>query len=217
MIRALRRAQGVVNRLRWHVHYGAGPRVMSALRKRWILFSNPQADIHFAWPVHIGPGFSLHIPDGGTFLVGPYTEFRRGFRAEIGRGGRLVLGAHVRMTYDVLIQCSTTIEIGDYCGLGQSTFLADGFHRYRDIHQEILDQGYDFRPIRIERGAVALSKCTIVSDLGERAMVGANSVVTKPIPAYTLAAGVPARPIDYFGPEEEAPEWVAEGASEGSG
>jgi acetyltransferase-like isoleucine patch superfamily enzyme len=40
-------------------------------------------------------------------------------------------------------------------------------------------------------------------------VIGANSVVTKPIPAFTVAAGAPARELDYFGPEEKR-ETVAE-------
>jgi acetyltransferase-like isoleucine patch superfamily enzyme len=44
-----------------------------------------------------------------------------------------------------------------------------------------------------------------MADIGERSFVGANSVVSKPIPAYTLAVGIPARPIEYFGPAGQEP------------
>jgi len=47
-----------------------------------------------------------------------------------------------------------------------------------------------------------MTKCTILNDVGDGAFVGANSVVTKPIPPYSLAVGAPARVIDYFGPPE---------------
>src|SRR3954451_25458087 len=92
-----------------------GPMVMSKLRKRWVLLRNPQADIRFTEPVYLGPRFSLHMPDGGTFVAGPGLEFRRGFRAEIGPQGRVEIGAVTVFTYDVVIQCWTTIAIGKYC------------------------------------------------------------------------------------------------------
>jgi serine acetyltransferase len=37
-------------------------------------------------------------------------------------------------------------------------------------------------------------------------VIDANAVVTKPIPPYTVAARVPARVIDYFGPKGSEPE-----------
>jgi acetyltransferase-like isoleucine patch superfamily enzyme len=77
----------------------------------------------------------------------------------------------------------------------------------------MLEQGYDFSPVRIEDDAAVMSKCTVMANIGRRAFVGANSVVSRPLPAYTVCVGAPARPIDYFGPPgEEPPELVGEAA-----
>ena len=185
--------------------YYRGPFLMSALRKRWVMLRNPLADIRFEGPVYLGPGFSLHMPNGGAFIVGPHVEFRRGFRAEVGPNGRIVIGAGSYLTYDVIITCDTSVEIGERCGLGQSTFVADGSHRYRDLDVPFLAQGYDYRPIRIEDDVQIHSKCTIVNGIGTRSVIGANAVVTQAIPPYCLAAGVPARVLDYFGPPGQEP------------
>jgi acetyltransferase-like isoleucine patch superfamily enzyme len=179
---------------------------MSQVRKWWVLFRNPHAHIEFRGPVTIGPGFSLHMPDGGTFIVEPDVEFRRDFRAEIGYDGRIEIGAGSVFTYSVLIQCSTTISIGERCMFGQSTIVIDGNHKFRDITKPMLDQGYDYRPIRIEDDATITTKCTIISDVGTRAFVGANSVVTRPAPPYTVVTGVPAKVRDYFGPPGGEPD-----------
>ena len=69
----------------------------------------------------------------------------------------------------------------------------------------MLEQGLDFKPLRIEDDVAVTSKCTIMADIGKRAFIGAGAVVTRPIPAYTVAVGAPARPIDYFGPPGEEP------------
>lgn len=185
--------------------YYRGPRLMSALRKRWVLLRNPQADIRFEGPVYLGRGFSLHMPHGGTFVVGPGVEFRRGFRAEVGPEGRIAIGAGSYLTYDVIMSCNTTIEVGERCGLGQNTYVTDGNHRYRNLEIPFLAQGYDYRAIQIEDDVQIHSKCTIVNSIGTRAVIGANAVVSRPIPAYCLAAGVPARVIDYFGPPGQEP------------
>ena len=163
--------------------YYRGIFVMSALRKRWVLLRNPQADIRFQGPVYLGPGFSLHMPHGGTFIVGPGVEFRRNFRAEIGPEGRVVIGAGSYLTYDVIITCNTTIEIGERCGLGQNTYVADGSHRYRDLDVPFLAQGYNYRSIRIEDDVQIHSKCTIVNSIGTRSVIGANAVVSRRDPS----------------------------------
>ena len=62
--------------------------------------------------------------------------------------------------------------------------------------------------IHIADDVIVGSKCTIQADIGERAMIGANSVVSRPVPAYTFAVGAPCRPLNYFGPPELAPEGV---------
>jgi acetyltransferase-like isoleucine patch superfamily enzyme len=194
---------GLLRRLPYALGYGIGPRLMSELRKRWVLLRHPDADIRFGKDVYLGPGFSLHIPANGTFVAGDRVEFRRGFRAEVEGDGRIVIGADSHCTYYVLMQCSTSIEIGERCQFGQATIVLDGQHRFRDLHTPMLDQGYDFTPLRIEDDATVTTKCTIMASLGKRVFVGANAVVTKPIPPYTVAVGAPARPVEYFGPPGE--------------
>lgn len=189
------------------IGYGSGPRLMSALRKRWILFRHPHAQIIFEGPVHIGPGFSLHAPHDCRLVVGPNVEFRYGFRAELGHGAEIRIGANTVFTHTVLIQCSTLVDIGEDCAIGQAVFIADGNHRFRDHTRHWMEQGYDFREIHIASGVGVCTKTTVLNSIGKRCYIGANAVVSRPIPAWTVAAGAPARPLDYFGPPgEESPE-----------
>lgn len=187
------------------VGYFWGPRLMSWLRKRWVIFRNPQATIIFEGPVYLGPGFSLHMPHGGTFKVGPRVEFRRNFRAEIGPEGQITIGADCYLTYDVIITCDTSIEIGERCGLGQALYMTDGNHRYRDLDKPFLAQGYNYRRLKIEDDVQIFSKCTITNSIGTRAIVAANTMVAKPVPPYCVVGGVPAQVIDYFGPPGQEP------------
>ncbi|MBA3299681.1 MAG: acyltransferase, partial [Thermoleophilaceae bacterium] len=188
--------------------YFWGPRLASELRKRWVIFKNPHAEISFAGPCRLGPGFNLHMENGGRFIVGKYVDFRRGFLAEIGADATVRIGDLCVFSYNSLIQCSTSIEVGDRAMFGQSSIVVDGNHRFRDVSTPLGGQGYDYKSIKIANDATTLTKVTIVDSIGTKAVVGANSVVTKPVPAYSLVAGVPARLLDYFGPPELAPpEW----------
>jgi acetyltransferase-like isoleucine patch superfamily enzyme len=205
----------LLGRLPYVLGYGAGPRLMSALRKRWVLLRHPHADIRFGRDVYLGPGFSLHIPGPGTFVAGDRSEFRRGFRAEVEGDGRIEFGSDCHCTYYVLMQCTTSIVVGDRCQFGQSTIVLDGQHRFRDLDRPMLDQGYDFNPVRVEDDATVTTKCTIMADIGRRAFIGANAVVSRPVPAYTVAVGAPAKPIEYFGPPGGEPPELAESPAAG--
>lgn len=208
-VTGLRRPADAREYLRWlpaRLGYDLGPLLMSWLRKQWVLLRHPHATISFGRGVYLGPGFSLSIPNHGSFVVGDGVEFRRDFRAEISGSGRVTIGSGSVFTYSVLIQVTTSIDIGKRCMFGQTTILLDGQHRFRDITRPMLEQGFDFTPLVIEDDAVITTKCTIMARVGERAFIGANSVVTRPIPPYTVAIGAPARVIDYFGPPGQEPE-----------
>jgi acetyltransferase-like isoleucine patch superfamily enzyme len=223
----LRRALSALGMERWRLRQagsvrvylfylpGPGPRLMSWLRKRWVLFRNHHARIEFNGPAYLGPRFSLDMPRGGTFIVGPGVEFRRGFRAELAtKDARITIGAGCVFSYDVIIQCGSRIEIGDHCMFGQAGMIVDGNHRFRDLDTLMLHQGYDLRPVKLSDHVTVMTKCTIIADIGERTVVGANSVVSRPQPAFCVVGGVPAKILEYFGPPgQEPPELAARSAS----
>lgn len=181
--------------------YRTAPAWGSRLRRMKVLATHRHAEIRFEGPARLGPGFSVWIPDRGALIIGPGVEFRRGFRIEIAADGRVVIGAGTTFTYECLIQCTTSIEIGQRCLFGQSVLIVDGSHRFRDPSLPIGEQGYDYRPIRIGDDVAVMTKSTVIADIGEHSFVGANSVVTRDVPPYSLAVGAPARVIESFGPQ----------------
>lgn len=205
-LKAIGNPRAAVEKASVEIGYVRGPRLMSELRKRWVLLRNPHATIRFGKGNYLGPGFSLHMPYGGTFVTGDYVEFRRRFRAELGPNGRIEIGSYSYLTYDCIITCDTSIIVGKRCGLGQNLYMTDGNHRYRDAEVPLLQQGYDYRQLHIEDDVQIFSKCTIINSIGTHSVIGANAVVTRAIPPYCMAAGVPARVIDYFGPSTGEPE-----------
>lgn len=194
----------------WWLRYYVGWRTTTQLKKIAIRLTHRHCRVEFQGPVRLGPGFALHIPDNGTLIVGPGVDFRRGFVCEISNGGRVTIGALCTFTSHALLQCTTSIEIGERGNFGQSLLITDGGHKFRDWTKPLNDQGYAFRPITIGDDVTVLTKCTILADLGDHAVVGANAVVTRDVPAYSLAVGVPARVVEYFGPVQ-APQAPRDG------
>lgn len=194
-----------LRRLPYQARYVYGEQVASEARRLAVLATNLHADVRIEKPVRIGPRFRLFMPDGGTFHVGPGCDFRRDFICEIYGGGSVVIGPGTVFTSSALIQITTSLTIGERCALGQSLFIADGNHKWRDPDKHLLDQGYDYNPVDIGDGAVVMSKSTVLASIGQRALIGAHSFVSKPVPAFCFAAGTPARVIEYFGRDEDRP------------
>jgi acetyltransferase-like isoleucine patch superfamily enzyme len=99
------------------------------------------------------------------------------------------------------------VYIGRYCSLGwveigRDTMIADfvAIPSGGRVHQVCgatrtpprLCRN-DFRPIQIGEGTWIGSHATILADVGRFSIVGAGAVVTKPIPDFAVAVGVPAR------------------------
>jgi acetyltransferase-like isoleucine patch superfamily enzyme len=97
------------------------------------------------------------------------------------------------------------VDVGARVMFAHAASVVDGSHRFRDLSRPVNEQGYDVSPIHIGDDAAIMSKVTVIADVGERAFVAAGAVVTEPVPPFSVAAGVPARVIDYFGPPSRTP------------
>ena len=145
-------------------------------------------------PGLLGPGFASSAPEGGTFVVGPDVEFRRGFRVELHKAAtvrdRRRDGVHLRRAHPVLEhdrhRRALHVRPVDRSSSTATTASATSTGRCSS-------RATTSTPIRIADDAVVTTKCTIIADLGKRAWIGANSVVTKPVPDYSVAAGVARR------------------------
>jgi|SRR5438105_2113985 len=100
--------------------------------------------------------------------------------------------------------------IGPGCHLGRvhverDVLLASGVHvpsgakthRIDDASRPIREQGDDEQVVRIGAGSWIGEAAVIMADVGRDSVVGAGAVVTRPLPAECIAAGVPARVLRY--------------------
>jgi serine acetyltransferase len=101
-------------------------------------------------------------------------------RAYIGPGGFLGL---VHIERDVLIGSGVHITSGRQT------------HGTADVTRPIRDQEGEATLVRVGAGAWIGSAAVVMADVGANSIVGAGSVVTKPVPESVLAAGVPAAVI----------------------
>lgn len=110
-------------------------------------------------------------------------------------GSNIRLGQRAFINYNCVFLDCAAIEIGDDLQMAPAVQLYTGLHPFdAAIRRSGLESA---RPIRIGNdvwiggGAIVLPGVTI----GDRCVIGAGSVVTRDVPADTLAVGNPARAV----------------------
>lgn len=145
------------------------------------------------WPLH---GDALAMLRDGRLELGEHVLFEPGVwitapapaRVRIGRGTLLNLG--------VMIAALGLVEIGEHCMFANGCVITDANHRFDDRKRPVPWQGFTSKgPTRVGDNVWCGANVVITSGvtIGERCVIGANSVVTEDIPAFSIAVGVPAR------------------------
>ena len=142
-----------------------------------------------------------HIGDGTD--IWNWTQIREGARVgsncNIGSGvyvdKDVVIGDKVKIQNNVSVYHGVTIEDGVFVG-PHVCFTNDLYPRAVTEDFTIArEDTWTVTPILVKRGAAIGANSTILPGItiGEGAMVGAGSVVTKDVAPYTLVVGNPAR------------------------
>lgn len=164
--------------------------------------------------VHPGAGADTVIEDGAVIRAGAviYAGTEIGENTVVGHhtllrsfvtvGGETQLGHNLTIERATRIgrhvRCSPGSHITSSCVLADRVFLGAGVRTVNDKEMTWRDPGGRVPALappvfcagaRIGSGSVILARVTI----GEHALVGAGSVVTRDIPAGAVAFGVPAR------------------------
>ncbi|WP_161602540.1 acyltransferase [Tautonia marina] len=106
------------------------------------------------------------------------------------------------------VRVGRRVSCGSYCTIGMAVFEDDVMlgsnvdllsgrrqHHTDDTDRPIQDQGGTFTPVRIGRNSWIGNSAVVMADVGSDAVVGAGSVVVKPVPSMVVAAGNPAQVI----------------------
>jgi acetyltransferase-like isoleucine patch superfamily enzyme len=111
--------------------------------------------------------------------------------------GTLTLGDKSVLARDISINCYLDVEIGDSALIADGVYISDFDHKFTDLNTPIKDQGIAKSRVRIERDVWLGTKVTVSRGvtIGEGAVIGANAVVTRDVPPYAVAVGVPARVV----------------------
>lgn len=125
-------------------------------------------------------------------------------------GARIAIGHHSWISLRAQIVACSKIEIGPYCVIARDVYISDTNEHPLDAmarrRQTIALQERGAMPDRGEAVSIPVKigsdvwigeRAIIVKgvSIGDRSIVAAGSVVTKPVPADTIVAGNPARVV----------------------
>ena len=113
-------------------------------------------------------------------------------------GQNVVVSPGVKLGRNVKIQNNVSVYTGVVCE--DDVFLGPSMVFTNVINpRSAVARKNEYKPTILRRGASVGANATIVcgNEIGEYALIGAGSVITKPVPAYALVVGNPARQIGW--------------------
>jgi len=123
----------------------------------------------------------------GLFSIAPGADF--------GNGSCLVMKDHASLGKACSITGNGVVTIGSHVVMGDRCMIITQNHRYMEEGYD----GYDIKDVLIDDHAMLGHRAIVLPGvtIGKHAIIGAGAVVTKDIPDYAIAVGVPARVIKY--------------------
>lgn len=145
-----------------------------------------------------GPGLHVGSQAGfkhiETFEIGANVFIGTGAYIQGRFDGTCIIGNNVWIGPHAYFDARNLI-LGDHVGWGPGAKVLGSQHTGLPITEPVIATDLEIKPVRIGAGADIGTNATILPGvtIGEGAIIGAGAVVTSDIPAYAVAAGVPAR------------------------
>jgi acetyltransferase-like isoleucine patch superfamily enzyme len=130
----------------------------------------------------------IRIGDRVTLNRGVDIKMHSGNGGQIEIGHRTAIGPYTCLS-------GRHITIGQDCLIAPHVGIFASSHVFTDPTRNIREQGQSYKGIVIEDNCWLGSGVKVLDGvtIGEGSIIGANAVVTKDIPAYSIATGIPAR------------------------
>ena len=156
--------------------------------------SNPK-DIHLGDRVFIGADAWLDCFPEYPFSGQKFTP-------------RIEIGDDTMVGYHSHILAVGHLKIGKNVLIADKVYISDNLHGFEDVSLPPLQQPLTHKPVEIcDEVWLGENVCVLPGvTIGKHSVIGSNSVVTKDVPPFSVAAGVPAKIIRQY--DSAAGKWV---------
>lgn len=199
----------------WPDPFALVDRLLNRLHSWWLQYTYPF--------VEIGTGFFAHRtcdirrPMVPNMKIGKNVWLDRDVWLNIPRPPAttdpvLILEDGCKIGRRCMISAKNLVRVGHDTIFGPSVLITDHLHQFEDVNMPIALQGETAGgTVTIEEGCWFGFGAVIVCShghmvIGRNSVIGANSVVTRSVPPYSVVAGNPGRIVKQF--DREKGVWV---------
>jgi acetyltransferase-like isoleucine patch superfamily enzyme len=142
----------------------------------------------------IGPGCRLEVGRDAVIELGRWSWIGHGCKIRC-HEGRVSIGAKSVMGQECTISAYQHVAIGRECVIADRVMLIDFDHGSVEVDRPIRLQGIYKRDVRVGHNVwIGYGACILRGvSVGDNAIVGTNSVVTRDVEPNAVMGGVPAR------------------------
>jgi acetyltransferase-like isoleucine patch superfamily enzyme len=144
----------------------------------------------------ICPGVQLEIGPRSTLRMGRWSWIGHGSKIRV-HEGEVSIGAKTVMGQECTISAYQHVSIGRECIIADRVMLIDFDHGAVEVDRPIREQGIYKRDVQVGHNVwIGYGACVLRGvSVGDNAIIGTSSVVTRDVPENAVVAGAPARVV----------------------
>jgi acetyltransferase-like isoleucine patch superfamily enzyme len=145
-------------------------------------------------PLFLGTRLEIQIGRKGTIRFGRFVWVGDGTKIRC-HEGEVVIGPKTVLGQDCTISAYQHIRIGEQCVIADRAMFIDFDHGSVEVDRPVRQQGIYKRDVEVGSNVwIGYGACILRGvRVGDNAVIGTNSVVTRDVPANAVVGGVPAR------------------------
>jgi len=147
-------------------------------------------------PLFLGKRLEIQIGRRGTIRFGRFVWVGDGTKIRC-HEGEVIIGDKTVLGQECTVSAYQRVRIGEQCVIADRAMFIDFDHGMVEVERPVRVQGIYKRDVEVGSNVwIGYGACVLRGvRVGDNAVIGTNSVVTRDVPANAVVGGIPARII----------------------